>query len=93
MQLLQKARETLVGWLDISHYSPAQQFAIVGGPLAFYLVGLILDWDWCVASSITDKPGMRWLRGQSRRTKRIALGIMVAIIIVGVGYYTVGRSH
>lgn len=91
MQSLQKLRETFIGWLDISDYSPTLQFAILGGILAFVLLGLILDWDWCL--TLANNHRMRWLDGQSRRTKRIALGIMIIILIVGAWFGTIGRAN
>lgn len=57
--------------------------------LSFYLVAILLDWNWAVKSIGRHTFFNLWLQEQSRKTIRIWKGMttFLAIIAAGILYY------
>lgn len=86
MSIFQKINDAAGQFFEFIKGEPIYTFAFVCALEGFYIVGLILDWDWTIARSReTQNPFMVWLQEQPRKTQRIVMGCMSVALVISFG--------
>lgn len=84
---LQKINEAAGQFFEIVKSDPIYTFTFVCILEGFYILGLILDWDWTLATNrYTVSSFQYWLLKLPRKTQRIVLGCLSVLVVILFGF-------